>query len=311
MTSQFIGPLSSSALSELNRNTGGHNSLSYDDFSKHAIAYRQLCLYLRKPAGREAFPSDVFYLHARILERSCCLSHFSTLGTMMSLPVIETLSNDLSAYIATNVISITDGQLYLDVSLFGTGICPAISTDKSVSRVGAKSLDPMSRAYGFRIYSLLGDVKQESESAVKSDGAKLRAHRSSLTTTLFIQRIGSDRLDNSIVLLALTSGSLDSLPRVLTNILALSLLTLQSPHQVLLSSSSTASLLALTPTTLSLARTILSATRYLIAHSILSATTLLSLSSVQPTLASRLLSSISWLSSQCTPTRFRNTHQGS
>lgn len=193
MSAQFISPLSVTALAELARNTGSHCFVSYDDFSKHAVAYRQLCLYLKKPAGREAFPSDVFYLHARILERSCCLSHALSLGTLLSLPIIETLSNDLSAYIATNVISITDGQLYLDMSLFGLGQCPAISIDKSVSRVGAKSLDPLFRSLSFRIYSLIGDYKQESESAVKSEAFRLRSHRYSHLLAMFIQRSSSDK----------------------------------------------------------------------------------------------------------------------
>lgn len=141
MSAQFLCPLSSTAVLELCRNIGYDCGIGYDDLSKHAVAYRQLCLFMKKPAGREAFPSDVFYLHARILERSCALASRYTLGTLMSLPIIETLNNDLSAYIATNVISITDGQLYMDVTLFGTGLCPAVSNEKSVSRVGAKSLE--------------------------------------------------------------------------------------------------------------------------------------------------------------------------
>ena len=160
MSSQFISPLAATAITESRRNYGAAASISYDDLSKHAIAYRQLCLYLRKPAGREAFPSDVFYLHARLLERSCSLSARYSLGSIMSLPIIETLNNDLSAYIATNVISITDGQLYLDAILFGIGVLPAISTEKSVSRVGAKSLETLFRLISFRMYSTLGDVKQ-------------------------------------------------------------------------------------------------------------------------------------------------------
>lgn len=141
MTSQFVSPLVGTAVLECSRNIGYDSGIGYDDFSKHAVAYRQLCLFMKKPAGREAFPSDVFYLHARILERSCSLAIKYGLGTLMSLPIIETLSNDLSAYIATNVISITDGQLYMDTLLFGIGSCPAVSTEKSVSRVGAKSLE--------------------------------------------------------------------------------------------------------------------------------------------------------------------------
>jgi proton translocating ATP synthase F1 alpha subunit len=212
MSAQFIGPLSITALAELSRNIGNHAHVSYDDFSKHAIAYRQLCLYLRKPAGREAFPSDVFYLHARILERSCSLSHAYSLGTLLSLPVIETLSNDLSAYIATNVVSITDGQLYLDVTLFGIGNCPAISLDKSVSRVGAKSQDKLFRAVGFNIVKMVNDYKQESDSANKSEGFKLRAHRYSHLIAIFIQRTCTDRWSNLLYLFMLIAGLLDTIP---------------------------------------------------------------------------------------------------
>lgn len=141
MTLMFLNPLSGTCLAEYFRNQGFPALLIYDDLSKHAVSYRQVALFLRKPAGREAFPSDVFYIHARLLERSCCLNFLCGSGTITCLPVIETLSNDLSAYVATNVISITDGQLYLDSTIFGLGICPAVSTEKSVSRVGAKSLD--------------------------------------------------------------------------------------------------------------------------------------------------------------------------
>jgi F-type H+-transporting ATPase subunit alpha len=193
MSAQFIGPLAITALAELSRNVGNHAHVSYDDFSKHAIAYRQLCLYLRKPAGREAFPSDVFYLHARILERACSLSHLFSLGTLMSLPVIETLANDLSAYIATNVISITDGQLYLDVTLFGTGQCPAVNMDKSVSRVGGASQDVVFRNVSFRIKQLINNYKQEVDAAVKSDGFKVRAHRYGHVISMFVQRTCTDR----------------------------------------------------------------------------------------------------------------------
>lgn len=141
MTQVFITPVSGTCLSEYFRNRGFHALLIYDDLSKHAISYRQVALFLRKPAGREAFPSDIFYVHARLLERSCCLNFTRGSGTITCLPVIETLNNDLSAYVATNVISITDGQLSLDSVMFGLGILPAVSTEKSVSRVGAKSLD--------------------------------------------------------------------------------------------------------------------------------------------------------------------------
>ena len=105
MTLQFISPLSGTSIAEYFRNQGNHSLIVYDDLSKHAVSYRQLSLYLRKPAGREAFPSDIFYLHARLLERSCCLNYCRSGGTLTCLPIIETLCNDLSAFVATNVIS--------------------------------------------------------------------------------------------------------------------------------------------------------------------------------------------------------------
>ena len=141
VTLQFICPLSATSICEYFRNQGSYSFIIYDCLSKHNISYRQLSLFLRKTVGREAFPSDIFFFHARLLERSCCLNFIKGSGTLTCFPIIETLSNDLSAFVATNVISITDGQLYLDSILFGLGICPAVSIEKSVSRVGAKSLD--------------------------------------------------------------------------------------------------------------------------------------------------------------------------
>lgn len=104
MSMQFVSPMSGTCISELLRNNGHHCTIVYDDLSKHAVAYRQLSLFLRKPAGREAYPSDIFFLHARLLERSCCLNYVVGSGTQTCLPIIETLGNDLSAYVATNVI---------------------------------------------------------------------------------------------------------------------------------------------------------------------------------------------------------------
>jgi len=108
----------------------------YDDLSKHAVAYRALSLLLRRPPGREAYPGDVFYLHSRLLERAACLSEERGGGSLTALPVIETLEGDISAYISTNVISITDGQIYLETELFNDGIRPAVNPGFSVSRVG-------------------------------------------------------------------------------------------------------------------------------------------------------------------------------
>ena len=109
----------------------------YDDLSKHAWAYREVSLLLRRPPGREAYPGDIFYLHSRLLERACCLSQEHGGGSLTALPIIETQAGDVSAYIPTNVISITDGQIYLESDLFYKGIRPAINVGLSVSRVGS------------------------------------------------------------------------------------------------------------------------------------------------------------------------------
>lgn len=211
MGAQFVGHLSGTAVAETSRNVGGLHQAAYDDLSKHAVAYRQLCLFLRKPAGREAYPSDVFYLHARLLERSCNLGGVGSLGALMSLPVIETLNNDLSAYIATNVISITDGQIYLDLALFGVGQCPAVSTEKSVSRVGAKSLDEVSRGSAFSLYSLVGEVKQESDNATKTSGFALRFARYQRFLAWLVQRSSQSKLISTLGNLAIHTGSSDVL----------------------------------------------------------------------------------------------------
>jgi F-type H+-transporting ATPase subunit alpha len=109
----------------------------YDDLTKHAQAYREISLLLRRPSGREAYPGDVFYLHSRLLERSCRLNEAAGGGSITALPIIETQANDVSAYIPTNVISITDGQIYLETDLFNSGMKPAINVGLSVSRVGS------------------------------------------------------------------------------------------------------------------------------------------------------------------------------
>ena len=133
---QFIAPYSGCAMGEFFRDNGQHALIVYDDLSKQATAYRQMSLVLRRPPGREAFPGDVFYLHSRLLERASKLSKDEGAGSLTALPIIETQEGDVSAYIPTNVISITDGQIYLETNLFNSGIRPAIDVGLSVSRVG-------------------------------------------------------------------------------------------------------------------------------------------------------------------------------
>lgn len=136
---QFIAPYSGCTIGEYFRDKGQHALIVYDDLSKHAVAYRQLSLLLRRPPGREAFPGDVFYLHSRLLERAAKLSDALGGGSLTALPIIETQAGDVSAYIPTNVISITDGQIYLESDLFYSGIRPAINVGLSVSRVGGSA----------------------------------------------------------------------------------------------------------------------------------------------------------------------------
>lgn len=177
--------------------------------------------FLRKPAGREAYPSDVFYLHARLLERSCFLGADGGAGSAMSLPVIETLNNDLAAYIATNVVSITDGQIYLDLALFGVGQCPAVSTEKSVSRIGAKSLDAASRSTAFRLYALVGQVKQEQ--GARSASQIFRAVQFKKFIAFLVQRSCQAKSTSGPCLLALHSDFLVAVPTRVLGIFALSL----------------------------------------------------------------------------------------
>jgi proton translocating ATP synthase F1 alpha subunit len=134
---QFLAPYSGCAIGEYFRDNGMHALIIYDDLSKQAVAYRQMSLLLRRPPGREAYPGDVFYLHSRLLERAAKLNDNLGSGSLTALPVIETQAGDVSAYIPTNVISITDGQIFLETELFYKGIRPAINVGLSVSRVGA------------------------------------------------------------------------------------------------------------------------------------------------------------------------------
>jgi len=151
---QFLAPYSATAMAEYFRDNGRHALIIYDDLSKQAVAYRQMSLLLRRPPGREAYPGDVFYLHSRLLERAAKLNSDFGAGSLTALPIIETQAGDLSAYIPTNVISITDGQIFLETELFYQGIRPAVNTGLSVSRVG-------SSAQTSAMKSVAGKVKLE------------------------------------------------------------------------------------------------------------------------------------------------------
>ncbi|PRY75997.1 ATP synthase F1 subcomplex alpha subunit [Yoonia maritima] len=151
---QFLAPYAATAMAEHFRDAGRHALIIYDDLSKQAVSYRQMSLLLRRPPGREAYPGDVFYLHSRLLERSCKLNEDNGSGSLTALPIIETQGGDVSAFIPTNVISITDGQIFLETELFYQGIRPAVNTGLSVSRVG-------SAAQTNSMKSVAGPVKLE------------------------------------------------------------------------------------------------------------------------------------------------------
>ncbi len=136
---QYIAPYAACAMGEFFRDNKRHALCIYDDLSKHAVAYREISLLLRRPPGREAYPGDVFYLHSRLLERASKLSNDLGGGSLTALPIIETQAGDVSAYIPTNVISITDGQIYLETDLFNSGVRPAVNVGLSVSRVGGSA----------------------------------------------------------------------------------------------------------------------------------------------------------------------------
>ncbi len=159
---QFLAPFSGTAMGEFFRDNGMHALIVYDDLSKQAVAYRQMSLLLRRPPGREAYPGDVFYLHSRLLERSAKLNGDYGSGSMTALPIIETQANDVSAYIPTNVISITDGQIFLESDLFYQGIRPAVNVGISVSRVGSSAqIKAMKQVAG----SIKGELAQYREMA--------------------------------------------------------------------------------------------------------------------------------------------------
>ncbi|HEY7644558.1 MAG TPA: F0F1 ATP synthase subunit alpha, partial [Hyphomicrobiales bacterium] len=159
---QYLAPYTGCAMGEFFRDNGMHSLIVYDDLSKQAVAYRQMSLLLRRPPGREAYPGDVFYVHSRLLERAAKLNSEHGAGSLTALPIIETQANDVSAYIPTNVISITDGQIFLESDLFYQGIRPAVNVGISVSRVGSSAqLKAMKQVAG----SLKGELAQYREMA--------------------------------------------------------------------------------------------------------------------------------------------------
>jgi F-type H+-transporting ATPase subunit alpha len=215
---QYLAPFSACAMGEWFRDNGMHALIIYDDLSKHAVAYRQMSLLLRRPPGREAYPGDVFYLHSRLLERAAKLNDSFGAGSLTALPIIETQANDISAYIPTNVISITDGQVFLETDLFFQGIRPAMSVGTSVSRVGGNAqIRAMKQASG----SLKSELAQYREMAAFAkfgsdlDAAtqRLLARGARLTELLKQPQYSPLQVEEQVcVLYAGTRGYLDPIP---------------------------------------------------------------------------------------------------
>ncbi len=215
---QYLAPYAGTAMGEFFRDGGQHALIVYDDLSKHAWAYRQISLLLRRPPGREAYPGDVFYLHSRLLERAAKLAESDGGGSLTALPIIETQAGDVSAYIPTNVISITDGQIYLETDLFYQGIRPAMSVGLSVSRVGgaAQTKAIKSLAGGLRL-----DLAQYRELAAFAqfatdldENTQRRLERGSRITEILKQAQYSPMslAQEVVTLVAVTAGCFDSLP---------------------------------------------------------------------------------------------------
>jgi F-type H+-transporting ATPase subunit alpha len=213
----YLAPYAGTAMGEYFRDNKQHALIIYDDLSKHAVAYRQMSLLLRRPPGREAYPGDVFYLHSRLLERSAKLNDELGAGSLTALPIIETQAGDVSAYIPTNVISITDGQIFLETNLFYQGIRPAISVGLSVSRVGG---DAQTKATKSVAGSLRVELAQFRELAAFSqfssdldEDTKKRIDRGRLLTEILKQKQYQPLsiAEQVIMLTAATQGSFDNL----------------------------------------------------------------------------------------------------
>ena len=215
---QYIAPYSGCAMAEYFRKQGKDVLIIYDDLSKHAVAYRALSLLIRRPPGREAYPGDVFYLHSRLLERAACVSKEYGGGSITALPIIETQAGDVSAYIPTNVISITDGQIFLETELFHAGVMPAINPGISVSRVGgAAQLKPMKKVSGELklIYSQYRELQSFAQfgSDLDADTKARLALGERIVEVLKQKRNSPVRVGCQVAIIyAVTNGYLDSTP---------------------------------------------------------------------------------------------------
>jgi F-type H+-transporting ATPase subunit alpha len=215
---QFLAPFSGCAMGEYFRDNGMHAVIIYDDLSKQAVAYRQMSLLLRRPPGREAYPGDVFYLHSRLLERAAKLNDDNKGGSLTALPVIETQANDVSAYIPTNVISITDGQIFLETDLFYQGIRPAVNVGLSVSRVGSAAQTKAMKKVAGRIKGELAQYREMAAFAqfgsdLDATTQRLLNRGSRLTELLKQAQFSPLKMEEQVVVIyAGVNGYLDPLP---------------------------------------------------------------------------------------------------
>jgi F-type H+-transporting ATPase subunit alpha len=215
---QFLAPFSGCAMGEFFRDNGMHAVIIYDDLSKQAVAYRQMSLLLRRPPGREAYPGDVFYLHSRLLERAAKLNDDNKGGSLTALPVIETQANDVSAYIPTNVISITDGQIFLETDLFYQGIRPAVNVGLSVSRVGSAAQTKAMKKVAGRIKGELAQYREMAAFAqfgsdLDATTQRLLNRGARLTELLKQAQFSPLKMEEQVVVIyAGVNGYLDPLP---------------------------------------------------------------------------------------------------
>ncbi|MGZ5865707.1 MAG: F0F1 ATP synthase subunit alpha [Xanthobacteraceae bacterium] len=212
---QFLAPFSGCTMGEYFRDNGMHAVIIYDDLSKQAVAYRQMSLLLRRPPGREAYPGDVFYLHSRLLERAAKMGDASGAGSLTALPVIETQANDVSAYIPTNVISITDGQIFLETDLFYQGIRPAVNVGLSVSRVGSAAQTKAMKKVAGKIKGELAQYREMAAFAqfgsdLDATTQRLLARGARLTELLKQQQFSPLKMEEQVVVIyAGVNGYLD------------------------------------------------------------------------------------------------------
>src|ERR1700686_4759016 len=215
---QFLAPFSGCAMGEFFRDNGMHAVIIYDDLSKQAVAYRQMSLLLRRPPGREAYPGDVFYLHSRLLERAAKLNDDYKAGSLTALPIIETQANDVSAYIPTNVISITDGQIFLEPDLFYQGIRPAVNVGLSVSRVGSSAQTKAVKKVAGRIKGELAQYREMAAFAqfgsdLDATTQRLLSRGSRLTELLKQPQFSPLKMEEQVcVIYAGVNGYLDPIP---------------------------------------------------------------------------------------------------